>query len=346
MALQLDQIDDFVELTLNKFKRRKWTDISLEYTEYVSAKINSDKKVTERGGPQIEFTLQTKNTDTARNVGLYDQDQTNVEDLATKGTVPWRHDTVNWSYDIDEELFQSDRETIVSELVMREHACMSNLAELREENLWSAPSSSSDNKKPFGIPYWLQKDASTTPEGAFNGGNPSGFAAGCANVDSTAFPKWKNWTFGYTSVTPDDLVRKVKKSVYKTHFMAPHAHPEIGFGNSDYMIYTVYDVREPLERLAESRNDNLGRDVARYINEVTVAGIPLQAVPYLDANDSSDPLYGINWKVFRPYVKKGKNMRRTMKPAPLQRNVRQVHYDTAMNYVCYNRRLCWVGSKA
>lgn len=344
MALRPDQVDDFVNLTLPLFKTKKWVDLSLDLTDYVASRVLA-KKITERGGPDIRFKVQVKNTGLARSTGLYATDVTGVEDVTTQGIIPWSFQTVNWSYDVLEPLFQSDRETIISELMVREHDAYNSMAELQEEHLWGAPTSTTDDR-PFGIPFWIQKDASTTPAGAFNGGNPSGFTSGAASISSTTYPRWKNWTFGYTNVTPDDLVKKVKFALYSTNFRAPHPHPELGFGQSDYHIFTVYDVREALERLAETRNDNLGNDVARYINNVMIGGVPVEAVPYLDSNDTSDPLYGVNWKAFRPYVKKGVDMKQTRKPAPLQRNVRQVHYDTAMNYACYNRRACWVGSKA
>lgn len=345
MALRPDGIDDFVNLTLSNFKMNQWVDLSLEFPEYVSSRIVNEKKLVERGGPDIRFKLQTKNTGLARWTGMYDQDVTGVEDLTIEGVIPWRKATVNWSYDIDEPLFQTDRETIVGELMVREHACMNDMTELMEEALWSAPSSSTDDR-PMGVPFWIQKDASTTAAGAFNGGNPSGFSAGAAGISSTTYTRWKNWTFGYTDVN-DTLITRVKKALYNTDFKAPNPHPELGYGKSDFSIFTVYDVREPLERLAETRNDNLGNDVAKYINNVLIAGIPVEAVHYLDSNDgTADPLYGVNWKAFRPFVKKGADMRQTLKKAPLQRTVRQVHYDTWMNYACYNRRLCWVGSKA
>ena len=341
-----DQIDDFVELTLNAFKRNSWTDLSLEYQEYVFAKIVKPKMVVEQGGPQVAFKIKTKNTGNARISGMFDADNIGVDDVMQGASVPWSKQVTGFAYDIDEDMFQSDRETIIRELKIREHDAMSDMAELMEEKLWSAPSGPSD-KSPMGIPFWLQKDATTTPEGGFNGGNPAGFTAGCAGVSSVDFPRWRNWTFGYTKVSTDDMVRKVKKAISYTRFMAPVPHPEVAFGDVKYEIFTTYRVQEPLERLAESRNDNLGTDVARYMGKVTIGGIPLGWVPYLDANDTTDPLYGVNWKVFRPFVKKGCNMRRSApKIAPRQHTVREVFFDNWMNYICSNRRLCFAGSKA
>ena len=68
--------------------------------------------------------------------------------------------------------------------------------------------------------------------------------------------------------------------------MPPIQHPNLQQGTSDYEILTTYRVQEPLERLAETRNDNLG-SVARYMNQVTIGGVPLSWVPYLE-NDTSD----------------------------------------------------------
>lgn len=346
MALKLHQIDDFVTLTLSCFRRHKWTDISLEHPEYISATLIDQKKVVEQGGPNIAFRLKTRNTGNARNTGLYAQDSTKVEDVTISASVGWSHQTTNFSYDKMEDLFQSDRETIINELKIRDHDAMSDMAELNEENLWSAPTGTDDDR-PYGIPFWLQKDATTTPDGGFNGGNPSGFTAGRAGVSSVTYPRWRNWTFGYSAVTSADLIKKIKKSLAFTNFVAPVPHPELGFGKADYTIFTTYRVQEEMERLAESRNDNLGRDLALYINTVTVGGTPVKWVPYLEANDTSDPLYGVNWKSFRPFVKRGVNMvRNPPKQAPRQHTVMEVHIDNAMNYCCYNLRLNWVGSKS
>lgn len=343
-----DQVHDLMNLTLSLFKRRSWTDISLEHQEYVANTIINDKSVKEQGGKDINFKLKTQNTGNARNVGFFAQDVARVIDVSIECTVPWRKQTTNFSYDVDEPIFQSEREMIIDEMKMREHDCLSDLAELNEENLWSAPTGPSDDR-PFGVPYWMQKDATTTPGGGFHGGNPSGFSAGCGGVSSIDYPRWRNWTFGYDTVAPLDFVKKVKKSLAFTHFRAPVPHPELGYGKSMQSMYSTYRVQDALERLAETRNDNLGNDVARYIGKVVIGGVPLTWVPFLEANDTSDPVYGINWRWFRPFVHKGRNNRRSkpmMSPGHTQHTMRTVHYDTWMNYICYNRRALFVGSKA
>lgn len=346
MPLLFDQLSDFTTATISNFKRGKWADISMEHPEYVTANMITEKRVQEVGGADIRFDVQVRNLDSARNTGLYAQDVTNAGDVLVQGTVPWSMQTVNYIYDLAEDIFQTDRETIIRHLLVKEHTAMNSMAELDELNFWTAPTGISD-RRPMGLPYWVVKDSTTTVDGAFNGGNPTGFSAGAAGIDSTTYNRWRNWAFGYTNVTPDDFVRKMKKALVFTKFIAPAPHPTLGFGKVDREVYTTYRTMEPLERLAESRNDNLGNDVAKYMNNVLIGGVPVKMSHHLEVNDTSDPAYGIDWSKFRPFVKRGWNMlRHPPKEAARQHTVREVHLDNAMNYICYDRRSMWVGSKS
>lgn len=344
MPLQLEGIDDFVQATLPKFKTIKWTNIANEFPQYMVPKLIKERGVSEEGGRTIDFRVQTRNSGTFRMTGLYDTDQTGVQDLLISASLPWRFATVNWSYDLREPMFQSSRETIIRLLQVRENAARSDMVAGLEAQFWTAPSSSSDETNMMGVPYWIVKDATTTPGGAFNGTVPSGHTT-VAGINPTTYDGWRNWSFGYSSITPDDLIKKVKKAMVFTDFEAPVPHPELKYsGSMDRCIYTTYAVVEALERLAETRNENLGSDVARYMNQVTIAGVPVKTSFYLNANDTTDPLYGIDFSVFRPFVQKGLNMYRQNVKAARQRMVRDVHLDLGMNFACVNRRKCFVGS--
>lgn len=350
MPLLPDKIDEFVNLTLDNFKRRSWVDISLDlqHYEFASRLFAKKGKVPEKGGVQLNFKVQHTNTGTAKHSELYDTDTTSVIDLTTEGKVPWTKQTVNFSYDIDEDVFQTDLETIVREVQVREHAMYNDFFELMETAMWTAPSSSTlSPRTPYGIPLWIQKDATTTPGGAFNGGNPaSGWASGLAEIDSDVYTNWKNWTYGYTQVSREDLVERWRKACRFIRFLAPHSFPELGKSSqSDYAHYTTNAVIQPLEKLLESRNDNLGPDVAKYMNSVVFKGNPVIWVPYLDDNDSTDPVYSVNWKVLHYFFRKGRHMRRG-KPIirDPQHTVRVVHMDNWGNFACYNRRALAVGS--
>ncbi len=88
-----------------------------------------------------------------------------------------------------EDAFQSDRGNHREFAQGPRSRRVNAMAELTEENMGTAPLSPQD-KRPMGIPFWLQKDPTTTPDGAFNGGNPSGFPAGCAGLDSNLYPAY------------------------------------------------------------------------------------------------------------------------------------------------------------
>ena len=342
MHLTHDQISVFTTLTINNIKRRKWSDIALELPEYISPRILKNFLVNEQGGAYIEIKVKHRNLGNARHSGLYATDVTGTRDLMITGTMPWKKQTASMSYDIDEDIFQTDREQIVSHLVTLVHAMESDMVELDEDDLWQEPASSTDDA-PSGIPYWIQKDATTTPGGAFNGGDPT--AGARAGISSTTYPRWKNWTFGYTSVSPTDAIKKIKKAIRNTKFMAPVPFPELDWGKSKTEIFVTETVIDELERLAESRNENHGKDVARYMNQVVIAGIPVTHCFWLTANDSTDPIYGINWGKLRPYGKRNRYMRRS-KPimAPKQHTVRDVFLDSWKNYGCVDLRSQWVGS--
>jgi hypothetical protein len=345
-----DQIDDFVNLTLDRHKKRRWIDVSLDYQEYFFARrLAANKKTPERGGVQLNWKVQHTNTGTARHSELYDVDVANVKDLSTEAKVPWTKQTVNFSYDVDEDLFQADDVTIVREIVMREHSMYNDFFELMEEAMWTAPTSSTESPRtPYGIPFWIQKDATTTPKGGFNGGDPSGFTAGAGGLATATYPNWKNWAFGYTGYTRDGLIARLRKAMKYTKFRAPRPFQKLEFDSAreyDFGCYTTFAVVEGLEKRLEERNDNLGPDVGVYMDAVVVKGNPIEWVPYLTENDSTDPIYGVNWKSIRYFFQKGRNMKR-WKPAvaPGQHTVRRVNMDNWGNWECLNRRLCFVGS--
>ncbi len=342
MPLLPDQIPDFVHTTLNHMPLGKWSDLSLEFTEYIWASMVAPKAVSIPGGTGIQFPLQIKNTDTARPWGLFGKDVTKVEDVMLTGFIPWSATTVSWSYDVMEPIFQSDRETIVDQIRIREYQAKNNQADKDEEQLFGAPTGPTDNVL-MGFPFWMQKYATST-DGAFGGGDPSGFTSGAAGIATATYPRWRNWVFKYTQYTVDDLIRKVKKAMFNTRFQAPVPHPDIGFAKASYQIFTTYRVVEPLERLAETRNDNLGADLARYMGQVVIGGVPVKAVPFLEYNDTSDPLYGVNWKSIGVNTLRGGTMKRTYKDAPLQHTTKNVFIDNWRQMWSPNRRDLWVGS--
>ncbi len=349
MALYPDQLDDFVNLTLARFRRGTWNDISLPFQEYIfPSRIIQSKRLKEKGGESLKWKVQVRNTGTARHTGLFDTNQTSVKDLTVGASAGWTFQTVNWSYDVREDDFQGDDMTrIVREIEIREHSMWNDFFQLMEVALWSAPSSSSQNPRvPSGIPFWLQKASTPTP--SFQGGNPSGFTDGAGGISSTTYTTWKNWAGNYTDINRPDLISKMREAMYKTKFVAPKKYSETTNGSSAFEHFTTYRVVSPLEALLENRNENLGTDLAKYEGSVIYRSTPITPVPYLDENDSTDPIYGVNFNYFTYFVKSGWDMKlMPVKESPHQRNVRERHMDHSGNFAAIDRRQAgYVLSKA
>lgn len=342
MSLTFEQLDDFIATTLAKQPRDTWVDLSMDLQRYtwVSRWFKSKKKP-ERGGPQLEWKLRIANQGTATHAGLYHVDKTNRKDVLTNGEAKWSKQTVNYIYDVDETAFQSGPETIIREIMLLEQGLTNDFVKLMEMAMWTAPSAS-DLKPmpPSGIPFWVQKNATF----GFNGGDPSGWAAGAGGILTTSYPGWKNHSGTYAAVTPDDCVEKLVESMDMCDFEAPAQFPEIGKGPPDWGLFTVYSVLKKLRRLTTAQNDNLGGDVAKWMNSVVVRGIPVVWVPALsnttsEAYDYQCPIYGINWKVFEYFFKTGRSMvKYPPKTAPHQNSVRIRIMDNWGNFVCYDRR--------
>lgn len=344
MPLLPDQLDDFVTLTRPKHtKKNFWLDISLSLQNYCFADLIHPDAVASAETDSINFPLQVTNTGTAVNTEMFAVDNTVVKDLAIKGKVLWTKQTVNWSYDVDEPEFQTnDFHMIVDVLHMREHSMWNDFFELMEQNLWTSPASDSETpRRPNGIPYWIVKNATT----GFNGGAPSGHTV-VGNINPTTYARWKNYTALYTNVDRLDFVKKARRASWETNFKPPHSYKELtigkGKGKSPYGYYTSQDVVEKLEELLETRNDNLGRDMHKFMDAVLIGGNPVHACAYLQANDA-DAFYGINWKYFVYYVSKNRNTH-MYKPhqAANQHTVRNVFMDHWGNFVCTNRRAQFV----
>ncbi len=188
------QINDLIIGTLNDLGRLKFNQIATKLQTYeFFEKLMREEKVTFDSGKGIQRNLMINTAGSARNVGLYAEDVLTVADQAAQLSIPWRHNTANWSYDITEIQENAEPAKIFDLVKMRRAGAVINLAELMEADFWSKPKDSTDNVRPFGVFYWLVYSATQ----GFNGGNASGFTAGPGNVSQTAVPNWANYTDHY-----------------------------------------------------------------------------------------------------------------------------------------------------
>jgi hypothetical protein len=337
MPLQPHQIADLVELTLRKFIKNKWIDISLDLQEYIAmSHLLTDKKVGFDGGEQLQWQVKVSNSGNARNTALFDEDETSVGDHAKSAVLPWTFQTTNWAYDDREDAFQSSMERIVSLIKMREHAAMTDLALLMETNFFEKPSdptTPAEKLKPYGLKYWFVRNA---VEG-FTGSLPAGGFTNVAGLSPTTYEGWRNWSAAYDQANKIDLIRKMRKASRYTKFMPPVKFPDAG-GSPRWMYLLNYATLAPLEEALEGQNSTLGNDLASKDGEVLFKRTPMKWAPYLDG-DPQNPVYGINWGKFRAVFKTGEYMKKH-KPKESAESHRTwvVHTDNSCQFQCLDRR--------
>lgn len=333
MALQASNIADLVSSTLNELGRLKFTDLMADYNRTIVLKrLMRKSKMTFDSGKAISFNVLTTTGTNNRFVGLYATDVTDVTNGLTTGEVPWRHFTWSWAMDRREVAMNASDSKIVDLIKSRRYIEFGGAIVKMEQRFWRAPSST-DDVSPYGLPYWVVKNAS---EG-FNGGAPSGFTT-VGGINPTTYARWKNWTAQYTTVSKDDLIRKMRKAMFYTDFdTLVDDIPTYNTGD-DQAIYTNYSVVQTMEEILEAQNENLGNDVAPMDGRVRFRNIPITPVYELDG-DTTNPVYGINWGEFFTAGLKGEWMKETQIPIqPGQHTVSATHTDATFNWMTRNRR--------
>ena len=329
-------------MTLEKFKRHTWVDISMDLQEYTFAsRWFKDKKKPEKGGTRLNWKLRVDNQGNAKHSGLYGVDNLGRKKVMDSAKQEWSKQVVGYTYDIDEEEFQSGPETIIDTMLVNEQGLYNDFFKLMETSMWTAPADDDlEDRPPSGIPFWIQKTATL----GFNGGDPSGFSNGAGQIKTSKYPKWSNYGGTYDQVDRDDLIEKVVNACDFCHFKAPHKYNELGGGEPDWAFYTVHGVLASMRRQLSVSNDNLGDDVAKHSGTVYIRSIPVIWVPALtepdsDAYDSTSPFYGLNWKKFQYFFKTGRNMvKHPPKQAAHQHTVRERYCDNWGNFACFDRR--------
>ena len=347
-TLHASDIADQLILAQSALGKGKLTDLASDLQEHVAiSQLFQKKRAVFDSGNTIRFNMLMKGDNNFRNVGLFDVDNVNQADGLITGDVPWRHSNTGYTIDRRQITMGSGSAKLLDIYKEKRYMMLVGQAAGMEENWWEEPASSTDEESPFGVKYWLVYNAT---EG-FNGGNNSNFSSGPAGKSRTTYPRLKNYTFNYTNVSKDDLVRKMRRASALCRFMPTIPNrpiPGYGTGQSKYAYYTTYDVLAGMEELAEAQNDNLGNDVASKDGLVTFRRVDVQWVPYLQANEATaDPMVGIDWDVFRVVFLRGEYMRETKAHvAPLQHNVVQGFTDNTYNFLCYDSRKTFLGAKS
>ena len=336
MSLKFSDIDDAVLLTQeNLIKKGAFVDMQTDLTDHVAVReMWEGRQKKFNGGDPWTWDAQIDHNHSARTVGLFETDGSSVNDTMVKGKVEPRHVNAHYIYDVREPDFQKGGHAIVELVKTRYTGMMVSFYELLEEILWGKPADDTDEKTPFGIAYWVVKNAT---EG-FNGGNPEGFAQGRGGINTATCPRWANYTASYEDISKEDLVRKMRRAHRQTAFRSPVSHAQPKLGGMKNGIYTNDAVIGIVEEILEANNMSLGNDLASKDGRTLFKGTPLTYAPYLD-KDTENPVYMLDWmwlaigvlagwqnQLTKPYMVAGKH------------NVRRVDLDATMQMVCTNLR--------
>lgn len=336
MALTVEQIADLVASTQKNLGELQWTDLTTDLQEHVAAsRLIKKERVSFESGTSIQRNIMKQDSGAAKHTGLYGTDSYNVIDVMTSIDVPWRHTTTWYAFERREFKMNSGKRKIFDLIKTRRMASMISLVKLLESTFWSKPADSTDTITPYGLLYWVVKNAA---EG-FNGGNPSGFTAGAGGLSSGAVTRWKNYSGAYTNFTKDDCIRKLKTCARKIQFMPPiEGIPEYKRGATRYEIFTNLIGIQEVEIIGEQQNDNLGRDIDKMNGKILLNGTPMTWVPFLDA-DSTHPFYFVDWSVFTTFFLTGEYMLESSpEKVPFKHTTLKVDIDMTWNTLCDNRR--------
>jgi hypothetical protein len=336
-ALTAVAIGDLVNTTLRDLGEMRFTEIATDLQKHTAMRnLLKVNRIVLESGYGVQWDVMVNQTGAAANVGLGASDNVNDVDTMVQATADWRNSTTNYS--IIGQVIDMNREPrrIVNLVQTKRIAALISLAELMEANFWGPPVPITDLVTPWGVNTWIVKNAT---EG-FNGGVPSGYTT--IGLNPTVYPRWNNWTYQYTSVSRDDLIRHWRKAATFTDFQPPvDGIPTFNTGDN-YGFYTNYGVIGPLEEAVESQNDNLGNDLASKDGLTMFRRVGVTWVPKLEA-DTTNPVYGLNWGWFKTYILRGWWLKETRVPIyPGQHTISAHFLDSTYQFILKNRRVHFV----
>jgi len=358
MPIQTKDILDMLEATRVHTVKETFVDISDDLQEYIVVPY----LLTQRGGLKImsggvgvEHMLMVENGGFSRWVDEFAESTGSIIDHLKKMKVDFCLLNDSVSYTKGELIDNKGEDRLQNIIIPRNRAMRLRIAKTMERDFFGTPSAT-DTLTPWGLKYWIVKNATT----GFYGGYPTGFTR-VGNINLTEVPNFKNYTAEYTSITKADLITKMRKAHRATNWKSPRTDKGVtGDAKPNRrLILTCEDVLEGLENVGEAQNENLGRDMAPYTagqngpmglmktgdGDITFKRNPIIHARYLD-DDTTDPLYGMDMSTFFAMTKKGDNMDMgEYEKHPTQKRVYTADIFHRHQVICLNRRNNWVINK-
>ena len=337
MSIHATDVGDLDLGTLRDLGPMKLTDLmsSLQHHKTFKALTAPGRIKTFDSGKEFQWNLQYQTSGTARHVGLGYTAVTNIRDTTAQASHPFRHGTFNWSFEDREVMFNRSPAKIFDLVDTRRKAAAGDWVELEETKAWRCPALA-DEDSPHGLPYWIVKNNTV----GFNGGAPTGYTVvGGLNPSTAVGGRWKNYTGQYTAISEADLVDKLETAMDLTKFEPLSDKGASDYNTGDkYVLFCNQATRQGFKRVAKSFNDNLGFDLDPAAGKVTFRRVSIEWIAKLD-EDATNPVYGVNFGVFKTAILKGDWMHETrIEKNPVQPRMKTVHTDCTFNYYTYDRR--------
>lgn len=338
MPITVSDLSDMVATTLPKLGRLEFTDNISNYRNTIALqRLINDKSEKPTSGSSLQFRVMYDHNHSFRNVPPGYTAVVDITQQMTYGDVPWRISTWNWAMEANIAAMNSGPEKIVDMIIEQRTAGQASAVEGFERILWRVPAST-DTTTPYGLPYYIVKSATaTTTNNGFNGTVPSGYTT-VANLSPTTYTRWRNYAGPYTVISQEDLVAAIDKAMTFTDFKPIVKNIPQYAGKDDVEMYTNYNVQYPLKQIAKAQNENLGFDLDPADGRVRYRGAKIVEVPEL-MEDTTNPVYGVNWAAMMVGKLKGMWMSETVFDAlPSQPTVMYTNVNCTWNLKCVDRR--------
>lgn len=340
-ALQASGIGDLIAATTVDFGEPNFTEIATDLQEHPIAEAlmgNMEDMKKFGSGTSLQWDVMVGHNQSAANSGLYATVRPNQIDTLVQAGVPWRYSRFHYAIERREVAMNRTPRRIVDLIQQRRIASMISFAELLENNFWRFPAAT-DTETPYGLPYWVTKNATA----GFNGGIPTGYSAVGA-LSPTTYPRWNNYTYPFTNISDDDWLAATRLAMDQTNWKPPVGGIPSTVKGNKRRLFTNLTVKQQAENLAKAQNENIGPDLARYDGGVMVRKTPLEYVPFLNT-DTTNPTIGLHMGSFQVGYMAGEWMKQVVIPQlDSQPTVALTVWDCMYNFFAYNRRLHFCGS--
>lgn len=339
MQLTLETVNDFIKDTLPDLGEPDFTDISSDLTRHVAMdELLQENHAEISSGSSIQYNVLVAQSDQARHVSLAEPDNVGIKDGMIQGTTVWRMTETKYALVHQLVTMNTGKRQIVNWMKQQRLMSLISLAELLERTFWNPPSAT-DLKTPFGLPYYVTKNATT----GFTGGVLAGYS-NVAGIDPAQWPRAQNYAVAYNTLTRDDFTRAIDQASYECDFRP--TVPGIPSPNTGdkWGYYCGFPVYQAMKETLQNQNDNLGNDIDPKNGMAMFHGVDVTYVPFLNA-DTTNPFYGINWGWLKIAIARGEWMRETQIPhVANSHNVAANFIDMMWNLLCKNRRSNFVAS--